>query len=364
MAWITLITALSISGVAAWYSIVGLAAIFSAAVTPIIIMGGVLEVGKLVTASWLYQNWNRVPFLLKTYLTTAVAVLMFITSMGIFGFLSKAHIDQGVGNNESSIKAAQIETRIQRENREIERNEAIMAQLDDALQRYIELGAVSKGLAARESQTEEREAIQRSINQASENIISLQDELAQIKLQMSAFKAEVGPLAYVAELIYGDDSDSVIEDAVRAVILIIVFVFDPLAVLLVIAANMSLKDQREKIVTKKVAVVTEDIWEEEEKQIDDQTQTEHPVETEPPPRDEVDDEGGVLDGGDREDQIDIPEEQEIDLIEDKEILRERLKAVDEQLQDIYNNRNFVEAKSEKRALQRLRVKIINRINEL
>jgi hypothetical protein len=268
MAYLTLITALSISGVAAWYSIVGLAAIFSASMIPIIIMGSVLEVGKLVTASWLYQNWNRVPFLLKTYLTTAVVVLMFITSMGIFGFLSKAHIEQGLGNNESSIKAVQIETRIQRENREIERNEAILAQLDEALQRYIELGAVTKGLAARESQTDEREKVQESINQASETIIELQDELAQIELQVSAFKAEVGPLAYVAELLYGEDTDEVIEDAVRAVILIIVFVFDPLAVLLVIAANMSLKDQREKIVTRKVAVVTEDVWDEEEKQID------------------------------------------------------------------------------------------------
>jgi len=144
MAYLTLLTALSISGVAAWYSIAGLAAIFSASILPIIIMGSVLEVGKLVTASWLYQNWTRVPFLLKTYLTTAVVVLMFITSMGIFGFLSKAHIEQGLQNNESSIKAAQIETLIQRENREIERNEAILAQLDQALQRYIELGAVTK----------------------------------------------------------------------------------------------------------------------------------------------------------------------------------------------------------------------------
>ena len=365
MTWLTLITALSISGVAAWYSIAGLAAIFSAAVIPIIIMGGVLEVGKLVTASWLYQNWTRVPFLLKSYLTIAVVVLMFITSMGIFGFLSKAHIDQGVGNNESSIKAAQIETRIQRENREIERNEAIMAQLDDALQRYIELGAVSKGLAARESQTEEREKVQSSINQASENIIELQDKLAQIKLQMSAFKAEVGPIAYVAELIYGGESDDrALDSAVRVVILIIVFVFDPLAVLLVIAANMSLKDQRNKIVTKKVAVVTEDVWEEEEKQVDDQAEEISATNQQPSEWNEVYVGGTDSDGEDREDSDGIRIEQEIDLIEDKEILRERLKAVDDQLQDIYNNRNFVEAKSEKRSLQRLRVKIINRINEL
>jgi len=329
MAYLTLITALSISGVAAWYSIAGLAAIFSASILPIIIMGSVLEVGKLVTASWLYQNWTRVPFLLKTYLTTAVIVLMFITSMGIFGFLAKAHIEQGLGNNESSIKAAQIETRIQRENREIERNEAILEQLDDALQRYIELGAVSKGLEARENQTGEREAIQRSINQATENIVSLQERMAQIQLQVSAFKAEVGPLAYVAELLYGEDTDEVIEDAVRAVILIIVFVFDPLAVLLVIAANMSLKDQREKIVTRKVAVVTEDVWDEEEKQIDDQTEAD-----EQPIQDQMGDPGAVDRGRDREDPERVSEEEELDPGEDS--IFSEIERVENELDVLYN----------------------------
>jgi hypothetical protein len=364
MPYLTLLTALSISGVAAWYSIVGLAAIFSAAVLPIIIMGSVLEVGKLVTASWLYQNWNRVPFLLKTYLTTAVIVLMFITSMGIFGFLSKAHIEQGLGNNESTIKAAQIETRIQRENREIERNEAILAQLDDALQRYIELGAVTKGLAARESQTEEREKVQESINQASETIIELQDELAQIELQVSAFKAEVGPLAYVAELLYGEDSDEVIESAVRAVILVIVFVFDPLAVLLIIAANMSLKDRREKIVTKKVAVVTDDDWQEEEKQIDGIAEKEEPSSDPTGTTIEDDVRGEQINGDDSEDQERLPDEQNVDTITNKETLKKMLETVDERLTDIYNNRNSVNNKPEKRELQRLRVKLINRLNEL
>jgi len=249
----TLITAIAIATVAAYYSIIGLTAIFAASFTAIVIMGIVLEAGKLLTAAWLHQNWEVAPRALKYYLTGAVVLLMFITSMGIFGFLSKAHIDQGAGLNESTIKATQIETRIQRENREIERNEAILEQLDDALQRYIELGAVSKGLEARESQTEEREKIQESINQASNKIISLQDELAQIQLQVSAFKAEVGPLAFIAELIFGDNPDQqVLEKAVRFVILIIIFVFDPLAVLLVIAASISLKEQRKKVRTQQL----------------------------------------------------------------------------------------------------------------
>ena len=99
LALVTLITALGISAVAAFYSIVGLMAIFSASALSIAVMGIVLEIGKLITASWLYQNWKRVPFLLKSYLTIAVIILMFITSMGIFGYLSKAHIDQGSGTS-------------------------------------------------------------------------------------------------------------------------------------------------------------------------------------------------------------------------------------------------------------------------
>jgi len=243
----TLAIAILIAFVAAYYSIIGLTAIFPASFAAIIAMGTVLEIGKLVTAAWLHQNWAVAPRALKYYLTGAVVILMFITSMGIFGFLSKAHIDQGMGLNEVQIQALQIEARIQRENREIERNETIMEQLDDALQRYIELGAVSKGLAARESQTEEREKIQESINQATKKIVSLQDELAQIQLQVSAFKAEVGPLAYIAEMIFGDNPDKdVLEQAVRLVILVIIFVFDPLAVLLIIAASISYKEHKKQ----------------------------------------------------------------------------------------------------------------------
>ena len=112
LALVTLITALGISAVAAFYSIVGLMAIFSASALSIAVMGIVLEIGKLITASWLYQNWKRVPFLLKSYLTIAVIVLMFITSMGIFGYLSKAHIDQGSGTSELYVKVERLDNRI------------------------------------------------------------------------------------------------------------------------------------------------------------------------------------------------------------------------------------------------------------
>ena len=114
IAILTLLSALSISGVAIFYSVIGLATIFPGAFVPVVIMGGVLEVGKLITASWLYRNWKFTPFMLKTYLTTAVIVLSLITSMGIFGFLSKAHIEQTAMSDEQSAQVEQLDDKLAR----------------------------------------------------------------------------------------------------------------------------------------------------------------------------------------------------------------------------------------------------------
>ena len=135
---LTLIVGLAISGVAAWYSIVGLMAIFAAAKIPIAIMGAVLEVGKLLTASWLYQFWDKTNTLLKTYFTIAVVVLMFITSMGIFGFLSKAHMDQTLSVGDNSLLIERIDTKIEREQVRIKDAETVIGQLDKAVQVLID----------------------------------------------------------------------------------------------------------------------------------------------------------------------------------------------------------------------------------
>jgi len=238
-ALITLMVALAISAVAAYYSIIGLTAIFASAVIPVAIMGIVLEVGKLVTASWLYQNWKHVPFLLKTYLTGAVITLMFITSMGIFGFLSKAHIEQTVTAGDNTLQIEQIDNNIERKRREITRYEDALNQLDEAIAKFTELGAVTKGLNARKEQEPERVQINTQINQISDNIILLQQEKAELKSEQIKIEAEVGPIKYIAETIYGESSSEILEDAVRVVIIILVVVFDPLAVLLLIAANIS-----------------------------------------------------------------------------------------------------------------------------
>ena len=246
LAIITLLTALGISAVAAYYSIVGLMAIFSASAMSIAIMGVVLEIGKLITASWLYQNWKRVPFLLKSYLTLAVVVLMFITSMGIFGYLSKAHIDQGKGVAEIYLKVERVDNRIGTERNTIARYEKQLTNLDTALNRYLDLGAVSKGLAKREEQEPERRELVRLINESQKRIDDFLTERSEYLLQINSFEVEIGPIKYISALIYGDEALDYIDTAVRAVILTLVFVFDPLAVLLLISANMSMQDYNEQ----------------------------------------------------------------------------------------------------------------------
>ena len=246
LALLTLLTALAISAVAAYYSIIGLIAIFSAAAIPIAVMGVVLETGKLVTASWLYQNWKKVNVLLKTYLISAVLVLMFITSMGIFGFLSKAHIEQTTVNSDNTLQIELIESKIQRERTTIKRAENTLLQLDSALEKYVELGAVTKGLNARKDQQGERNELNATIDESTDAIATLTQKKSELNTDRIAIEAEVGPIKYIAELIYGESTTGVLEDAVRGVILIIVFVFDPLAVLLLVAANMSLKEEQTK----------------------------------------------------------------------------------------------------------------------
>ena len=246
IALLTLATALAISAVAAYYSIIGLVAIFSSAVIPIAVMGVVLETGKLVTASWLYQNWKRIPILLKSYLVSAVLVLMFITSMGIFGFLSKAHIEQTTIASDNTLQIELLQSQIDREKNTITRAENTLGQLDSALERYVELGAVTKGLNARKEQEAERNELNTQINDATANIATLTKEMSELNTERIGLEAEVGPIKYIAELVYGESTTTVLEDAVRAVILVIVFVFDPLAVLLLVAANMSLLDERKK----------------------------------------------------------------------------------------------------------------------
>jgi len=242
---LTFISAISISVIAAGYSIIGLATLFAGATTAIIAMGGALEVGKLVAASWLYNNWRSdVPRLLKAYLFIAIIVLVFITSMGIFGFLSKAHLDQVKPTSSNNIKIELIDNQILSQEKIIDRSQKTLNLLDKALEVYIDKEYVTRGLKERKKQKPERDALTSAINEASDKITELSDKRGSLKLEQDKIEAEVGPIKYIAELIYGDDAKDYFDHAVRIVILILIFVFDPLAVLLLIAANISLRQWR------------------------------------------------------------------------------------------------------------------------
>ena len=252
MTLIMFISAISLSCIAAFYSIAGLTAIFAAAVVPIIIMGSILEISKLVVASWLYRNWAEVPNMFKTYFTAAVVILMLITSMGIFGFLSKAHLDQAVPAGDVSAQVQILDDKIktQKDNIEAARKALTQmdAQLDQKLNRSTDEKGADKAIAIRRSQTKERNNLQNEIQLAQKTIVKLQEERAPIASQARKIEAEVGPIKYIAALIYGDTLDqNILEKAVRWVIIMIVSVFDPLAVLMLVAVNWSLKKSLPKV---------------------------------------------------------------------------------------------------------------------
>ena len=243
---ITFLSAISISVIAAGYSIIGLSTLFAGAVIPIIAMGSALEVGKLVAASWLYNNWRNklVPRAIKAYLTFAVIVLIFITSMGIFGFLSKAHLDQVQPTSSNNIKIELLNTQIDQQEKIIERSNKTLTLLDKALEKYVDMEYVTRGLKERAKQKPERDALTLAINNASNEIAKLTTEKATLELEQDKIEAEVGPIKYIAELIYGDEAKDHFDKAVRWVIIVLIFVFDPLAVLLLIAANISLRSRK------------------------------------------------------------------------------------------------------------------------
>ena len=246
---ITLLTAFLIAGVAAWFSIAGLMSVFSASALAVAIMAGSLELGKLVTASWLYRNWHNTGVLLKSYLTFAVFVLMMITSLGIFGYLSKAHLDQAVPAGEVSARVQMIDEQIAVEQDTIDTSRKALAQMDaqvdQALSRTTDLRGTNRAVQIRRQQASERKQLQADIATAQAAISELRTQRAPIAGELRKVESEVGPIKYIAALIYGDNPDTnLLERAVRWMIILLVIVFDPLAVILLIAANKSLMDLR------------------------------------------------------------------------------------------------------------------------
>ena len=237
LTYLTLISGISLSIIAAGYSIIGLAALFAGATSAIIAMGGALEVAKLVMASWLYNNWHSplLPKSIKYYLTSAVVILIFITSVGIFGFLSKAHLDQVVPESNNKLQVQILDEQIEQRQNVINRSQLQLEKMDELIINQSEETSFFSSSSQR--------AIEESLNKINE----LSDKKAGIRTEQLKLEADLGPIKYVAEFIYGDEAENHFDKAVRIIIIILIFVFDPVAVLMLISANISLKERRMKL---------------------------------------------------------------------------------------------------------------------
>jgi|TARA_R110002074_G_scaffold7231_1_gene31297 hypothetical protein len=230
--YIAFATSLLVAGVAAWFSVIGLATIFSGSYWPVIIMGGVLEIGKLVTAAFLHIQWNKINTLMKTYLSAATFVLMVITSLGIFGFLAKANIEQNLQGDSYSLEMSIIDKRISSKEAQLKRLEDRLSGMDNIIdtanpedRNYID-----------GRQKQERTDIALAVDPIVDSIVQLtQEKLPLQRLQLEQ-DGEIGPIKYVAEMIYGENAVDKIDNAARILILFIIFAFDPLAVLLLVAS--------------------------------------------------------------------------------------------------------------------------------
>ena len=244
IAYLALISGLTISAVAIWYSVAGLVSIFSAATVAIIVMGVALEVSKLIATVWLKINWSRAPVFIRTYLLIAIAILMLITSMGIFGFLSKAHSDAGLVTGDVQAKIAVYDEKIKTERENIDAARKALTQMDaqvnERLSRSTDDRGAERAVQIRRQQQAERTRLQNDISRSQNTIARLNEDRAPIAAEVRKVEAEVGPIKYIASFIYGSNPDAnLLEKAVTWVIIIIVVVFDPLAVILLLASQYS-----------------------------------------------------------------------------------------------------------------------------
>ncbi len=250
LAYLALISGLVISVVAEYYSILGLTAIFAAAVIPVVIMGIALGIGKITATLWLKQNWSIAHWSIKLYLVSAIAVLMLITSMGIFGFLSKAHSEQSLVSGDVLAKLAVYDEKINIAKENIEVNRKAIKQLDDAVDQVMsrstsEAGA-DKANQIRRSQTRDRARLLSEISAEQKTIATLNEEAAPIRAEIRKIEAEVGPIKYIANFVYGETDPTILEKAVTWVIIILIVVFDPLALILLLSSQISFQNFRDR----------------------------------------------------------------------------------------------------------------------
>ena len=224
LTFLTLLIAIFISAVSAYYSILGLVSIFAAASLPVIIMGGSLEAGKLMAALWLHKNWKRASIQFKLYLVPAILFLMLLTSMGVFGFLSKAHVDQGVPTGNVAAQIELVDTKIETQRENINASRKVLSQMDGAVDQVLARSTGEQGArnanTLRQQQAKDRAKLSDDISKAQTAIATLNEEKSKIRQQLRLAEAEVGPIKYIAQLIYGDNPDAnLLERAVSWVII-------------------------------------------------------------------------------------------------------------------------------------------------
>ena len=237
--YIALAVALALSAIAGYYSIAGLISIFSGAFIPVLIMGSVLECAKVITTAWLHRNWNICPKPIKIYLCSAVFVLMFITSMGIFGYLSKAHIQTNNQVEQSQLKVQPLEYQLKLEESRLRNAQTSL----DTLDRFANTSNPKDAVFIRSLQKTERQRIYNQINDSAGKLEAINAKLLPLRVTQQAAEAEIGPLKYITELIYGKSDKTLLDKSVRYVIMILVLVFDPLALLLMISANIGFRNK-------------------------------------------------------------------------------------------------------------------------
>ena len=231
--YLAFLTSLLVAGVAAYFSVIGLATIFAGSFWPVVIMAGALEIGKIVTAGFLHIRWSDINNWFKVYLSSAVVVLMLITSLGIFGFLAKANIEQTLQGDRFSLELSIIDKRLEAKEKELERYEERLSNLDY----IIDTARPQDRNYIDRRQRDERAEIAIDIDNVVAEIVVLNEDKLPLQREQLVQEGEIGPIKYVAEMIYGEDvAKDKLDNAARILIFFIIFAFDPLAILLLVAS--------------------------------------------------------------------------------------------------------------------------------
>ena len=231
--YLAFLTSLLVAGVAAYFSVIGLATIFAGSFWPVVIMAGALEVGKIVTAGFLHIRWSDINSWFKVYLSAAVVVLMLITSLGIFGFLAKANIEQTLQGDRFSLELSIIDKRLDAKEKELSRYEERLSNLDY----IIDTARPQDRNYIDRRQRDERVEIAVDIDNVVVDIVKLNEDKLPLQREQLVQEGEIGPIKYVAEMLYGENvAKDKLDNAARILIFFIIFAFDPLAILLLIAS--------------------------------------------------------------------------------------------------------------------------------